>query len=63
MKDLSIRNIWISLGLVMVPAAVAMFLLRHSQEGREVVQLLMVVVSVLILHVLDRRELRRKGES
>jgi multidrug transporter EmrE-like cation transporter len=63
MKDLSVRNIWISLGLVMAPAVVAMALLRHSEEGREVVKLLMVVVGVLILHVLDRRELRRKGEG
>ena len=63
MNDLSYRNIWISVGLVMPFAAVGLVLLRDAPEAKEVLGLLTVVIAVLLLHVLDRRELRRQEDD
>ncbi|HEX8688971.1 MAG TPA: hypothetical protein VF729_01880 [Solirubrobacterales bacterium] len=63
MNDLGYRNIWISLGLVMPFLAVGLVLLRDEPEAKEVVGLLALVAAVLLLHVLDRRELREQEDD
>lgn len=63
MKEFSYRNIWISLALVLPLGAVATALFRDSEEAREVIKLMLVVVGVLVLHALDRRELRQREED
>jgi multidrug transporter EmrE-like cation transporter len=63
MDDLSYGNIWKSLGVSMVFVAIGFIVFRHSEEARGVVALLCLVLAVAVLHVLDRRELRRKNED
>jgi multidrug transporter EmrE-like cation transporter len=60
--DLSYGNIWKSIGIVMPIAAIAMFLLRHNEQAKGTLGLIVVVSAVLLLHFFDRRELRRREE-
>jgi multidrug transporter EmrE-like cation transporter len=63
MDDLSYGNIWKSLAIVMPIAAVGIFLLRHDAQAKGFLELAAVVCGVLLLHMFDRRELRRKNED
>lgn len=63
MDHLSYGNIWKSLGIVMPIVAVGMFLLRHDEQAKGTLGLIAVVGAVLLLHVFDRRELRRREED
>jgi hypothetical protein len=62
MGDLSPRNIWISLVAGWGMAAVGALLFRHSEEAMSLVLLLSFAGGITLLHALDRRELRKRGE-
>jgi multidrug transporter EmrE-like cation transporter len=61
MDELSYGNIWKAVAVAVAVDVVGMFLLRHSDEGRQAIAVLGLVVGIVVLHILDHRELRRKG--
>ena len=62
MGDLSPRNIWISLAVGWGIAAAGALVFRSSEEAMSLVMLLSFAVGITLLHALDRRELRKRGE-
>lgn len=64
MKDLSFRNIWIALAVAMLILIVgAVLFYDDGQAPMSVVASLGMVVGIAVLHILDRRELRQRGEE
>lgn len=63
MEDLSYDNIWKSLRITLAIIAIGMFLVRDSEEARGIVGFVGVILGILLLQALDRRELRRKGAT
>ena len=63
MSDLSYRNIWISLAIVMPIGAIGLIVLRGDQQAKGLLVLAAVFFAVFLRHALDRRELRRNEED
>jgi len=64
MNDLSFRNIWYGVAAGVAIAIVgALLFYDDGQAPMSVVALLGMVAAIAILHILDRRELRRRGED
>jgi hypothetical protein len=61
MNGLGFRNIWISLAVTMIPLPVLMVLVPFSDEARAIIVGTAYIASMVILNVLDHRELRRRG--
>ncbi len=63
MNDLGFRNMWISLGIGLTIAAVGMALLRHADHASAAFGLLCLVLTIMLRHALDGRELRKREED
>jgi len=64
MNDLSFRNIWYGVAAAMVIAIVgALLFYDDGQAAMSVVAVLGMVVAIAVLHILDRRELRQRGDD
>lgn len=64
MNDLSFRNIWYGVAVATVIAVVGALLFHDDGQGpMSVVALLGMVAAIAVLHILDRRELRQRGED
>jgi hypothetical protein len=61
MDELSYRNIWVSLAIILPIGAVGIFLLRHHDQARGVFEFVAMMCGILLLHVLDHREMQRNG--
>jgi hypothetical protein len=61
MNGLGFRNIWISLAVMLVPLAVLTILAPFSEEARAIIAGTVYIGSMVLLNVLDHRELRRRG--
>jgi hypothetical protein len=63
MDDLGYRNMWISLGVGLTATGIGMVLLRHTGDARAAFGLLCMVLTIILRHVLDGRELRRREKE
>lgn len=64
MKDLRFRNIWIAAGVNMLILIVGGVLFYdNGQAPASAVALFALVAGIAVLHILDRRELRQRGEE
>lgn len=64
MTDLSFRNIWYAAAVSMAIIVVGSILFYDDgQAPISVVACLSIVLGIAVLHILDRRELRQRGED
>ena len=56
MDEISFRNVWVSLAVMLPIAAVGLFLLRDDPEAKGWLTLGIVVFGVNLRHFLDRHE-------
>jgi hypothetical protein len=61
MNGLGFRNIWISLAAMLIPLAMLTIFAPFSEEVRAIIAGTVYFGSMVILNVLDHRELRRRG--
>ncbi len=62
MDELSYGNIWRSLGVTLLLTTIGMLLVRHSEEAMGLIGFAGVIFGLLLLNVLDWRELRGREE-
>jgi hypothetical protein len=56
MGDISFRNVWISLAVILPVGVVGLFLLRDNPEAKGWMTLGLLVVGINLRHFLDRHE-------
>jgi multidrug transporter EmrE-like cation transporter len=63
MDDLSFRNVWVSLAVMLPIAVVGLFLLRDNPEAKGWMTLGLIVFGVNLRHFLDGHELHEDKEN
>lgn len=63
MTELSFRNVWISLAVILPIGCVGLFILRNDQQAKGMLVLALIVCGVVLRHLLDGREMRRREED
>jgi hypothetical protein len=62
MSEISFRNVWVSLAVMLPIGAVGLFLLRNDPDAKGWLSLGLLVCTIALRHFLDRHELRDPKE-
>lgn len=63
MSELSFRNVWVSLAVVVPIAAVGMFVLRDDPEAKGMLVFGLIMGGIALRHYLDRHELDERADE
>lgn len=61
MNELGFRNSWISLAIGLSIGTVGLVILRDTEEAKAAFAMVILALTIALRHVLDGRELRRRG--
>lgn len=63
MNDVSFRNVWVSLAIMLPIGAVGLFVLRDHPEAKGMLELVLLFCTIGLRHFLDRHELREPEDD
>ena len=61
-EEISFRNVWISLAIMLPIGGVGLFLLRDNPEAKGMMALVLLFVTIALRHFLDRHEHDEPGD-
>lgn len=63
MNEVSFRNVWVSLAIMLPIGGVGLFIFRHDPQAKGMLVLVLLVCAIALRHFLDRHELRGPEED
>ena len=63
MNEISFRNVWISLAIIVPIGGAGMFVLRDDPDAKGMLVFVLIATGIALRHYLDRHELRDHEED